>query len=129
VFEGVALPEVMRIAPMPPSAVALLTRQAAAFSALRAPLGGAAADSGARSRQVNDELRGDVHALRLRCLVNGEVLQEGNTAQLVHNVPKCIAWISKLVTLKPGDVMRLGIQGLGEQTQSVHAWDPAILDA
>ena len=51
---------------------------------------------------------GDVHALRLRCLVNGEVLQEGNTAQLVHNVPKCIAWISKLVTLKPGDVILTG---------------------
>jgi 2-keto-4-pentenoate hydratase/2-oxohepta-3-ene-1,7-dioic acid hydratase in catechol pathway len=27
--------------------------------------------------------------------------------------------------LKPGDVMRLGIEGLGEQQQSVRAWRPA----
>jgi 2-keto-4-pentenoate hydratase/2-oxohepta-3-ene-1,7-dioic acid hydratase in catechol pathway len=32
------------------------------------------------------------------------------------------------VYLKPGDVMRLGIQGLGEQRQVVHAWDPALID-
>ncbi|MDO8420151.1 MAG: 2-hydroxyhepta-2,4-diene-1,7-dioate isomerase, partial [Rubrivivax sp.] len=30
--------------------------------------------------------------------------------------------------LKPGDVMHLGIQKLGEQTQTVHAWDPALID-
>ena len=30
--------------------------------------------------------------------------------------------------LKPGDEMRLGIQGLGEQRQRVHAWDPALID-
>jgi 2-keto-4-pentenoate hydratase/2-oxohepta-3-ene-1,7-dioic acid hydratase in catechol pathway len=32
------------------------------------------------------------------------------------------------VYLKPGDVMRLGIEGLGEQHQKVHAWDPALID-
>ena len=51
---------------------------------------------------------GDVHNLRLRCIVGGEVLQDGNTSQLVHNVPKCIAWISKFVTLNPGDVILTG---------------------
>jgi 2-keto-4-pentenoate hydratase/2-oxohepta-3-ene-1,7-dioic acid hydratase in catechol pathway len=51
---------------------------------------------------------GDVHNLRLRCIVGGEVLQEGSTKELVHNVPKCIAWISKLVTLNPGDVILTG---------------------
>ena len=30
--------------------------------------------------------------------------------------------------LKPGDVMRLGIEGLGEQQQTVHAWSPALID-
>ena len=33
------------------------------------------------------------------------------------------------VFLKAGDVMRLGIAGLGEQQQSVYAWDPARIDA
>lgn len=32
------------------------------------------------------------------------------------------------VFLKPGDVMRLGIEKLGEQRQTVHAWDPALID-
>lgn len=51
---------------------------------------------------------GDVHALRLRTLVNGQVLQDGNTKELVHNVPACIAWISKFITLKPGDIILTG---------------------
>ena len=33
------------------------------------------------------------------------------------------------VALKAGDEMRLGIAGLGEQTQRVHAWDAALIDA
>jgi 2-keto-4-pentenoate hydratase/2-oxohepta-3-ene-1,7-dioic acid hydratase in catechol pathway len=31
--------------------------------------------------------------------------------------------------LKSGDTMRLGILGLGEQTQQVHAWDESLLDS
>ncbi len=30
--------------------------------------------------------------------------------------------------LKAGDTMKLAIQGLGEQQQTVHAWDPALID-
>ena len=51
---------------------------------------------------------GDVHALRLRCLVNGEVMQDGNTRELVHNVPAIIAYASKFMTLLPGDVILTG---------------------
>jgi len=32
------------------------------------------------------------------------------------------------VYLKAGDVMRLGIDGLGEQEQTVHAWNEALID-
>jgi 2-keto-4-pentenoate hydratase/2-oxohepta-3-ene-1,7-dioic acid hydratase in catechol pathway len=31
--------------------------------------------------------------------------------------------------LQPGDTMRLGVAGLGEQQQTVHAWDPELVDA
>jgi 2-keto-4-pentenoate hydratase/2-oxohepta-3-ene-1,7-dioic acid hydratase in catechol pathway len=31
--------------------------------------------------------------------------------------------------LVAGDEMRLGIEGLGEQRQKVHAWDPRLIDA
>ncbi|HSW21778.1 MAG TPA: fumarylacetoacetate hydrolase family protein, partial [Burkholderiaceae bacterium] len=30
--------------------------------------------------------------------------------------------------LKPGDTMRVGIEGLGVQQQSVHAWNPELID-
>jgi 2-keto-4-pentenoate hydratase/2-oxohepta-3-ene-1,7-dioic acid hydratase in catechol pathway len=30
--------------------------------------------------------------------------------------------------LKAGDTMKLGIEGLGQQDQRVHAWDPALID-
>ena len=30
--------------------------------------------------------------------------------------------------LKPGDVMRLGVTRQGEQQQTVHAWDPRLID-
>jgi 2-keto-4-pentenoate hydratase/2-oxohepta-3-ene-1,7-dioic acid hydratase in catechol pathway len=33
------------------------------------------------------------------------------------------------VYLKPGDVIRLGIEKLGEQQQTVHAWDPELIDS
>jgi 2-keto-4-pentenoate hydratase/2-oxohepta-3-ene-1,7-dioic acid hydratase in catechol pathway len=33
------------------------------------------------------------------------------------------------VFLKAGDEMRLGIAGLGEQRQQVHAWNPELIDA
>ncbi len=32
------------------------------------------------------------------------------------------------VFLKPGDVMTLGIEKLGQQRQAVHAWDPELID-
>ena len=32
------------------------------------------------------------------------------------------------VYLKPGDEMRLGIDGLGEQRQKVHAWNAELID-
>jgi 2,4-didehydro-3-deoxy-L-rhamnonate hydrolase len=32
------------------------------------------------------------------------------------------------VYLKPGDTMRVWIEKLGEQNQTVHAWDPALID-
>jgi 2-keto-4-pentenoate hydratase/2-oxohepta-3-ene-1,7-dioic acid hydratase in catechol pathway len=51
---------------------------------------------------------GDVGALRLRCLVNGEALQDGNTKDLVHSVAACVSWVSQLITLKPGDIILTG---------------------
>jgi len=50
----------------------------------------------------------DASALRVVCRVNGEVRQEGNTADMVFSVPDLIAFISQVMTLEPGDVIMTG---------------------
>lgn len=37
----------------------------------------------------------DPHQLAISCRVNGEVKQKSTTAQLVHGVYDCVAWLSK----------------------------------
>jgi 2,4-didehydro-3-deoxy-L-rhamnonate hydrolase len=85
--------------------------------------------------------------------VNGHRFQTGNTKTMVFGVAHLVSYISKFMTLnpgdiistgtppgvglgqkpdpiylKPGDTMRLGISGLGEQRQTVHAWNAALID-
>jgi 2-keto-4-pentenoate hydratase/2-oxohepta-3-ene-1,7-dioic acid hydratase in catechol pathway len=84
--------------------------------------------------------------------VNGRRFQNGSTKTMVYGVAFLVSYISRFMTLypgdlistgtppgvgmgqkpqlylKPGDEMRLGIDGLGEQRQKVHAWDPALID-
>jgi 2-keto-4-pentenoate hydratase/2-oxohepta-3-ene-1,7-dioic acid hydratase in catechol pathway len=47
-------------------------------------------------------------ALDVRCRVNGEERQHGNTADLLHAVPALISFISHIMTLEPGDVIATG---------------------
>jgi 2-keto-4-pentenoate hydratase/2-oxohepta-3-ene-1,7-dioic acid hydratase in catechol pathway len=57
-----------------------------------------------------DELA-DPGALRIRCLVNGEVVQDARTSEMVHGVPELIAFCSRFMTLEPGDVIATGTPG------------------
>lgn len=92
-----------------------------------------------------DEVR-DPQLLDLWLDVNGERMQAGNTREMVCGVADLVAYLSRFTTLrpgdlittgtppgvgesrrppvflKPGDVMHLGIAGLGEQRQRVAAW-------
>lgn len=54
-----------------------------------------------------DEIE-DLHALGVRTRINGELLQEGNTRELIFSVPETIAWLSRTVTLVPGDIVATG---------------------
>jgi 2,4-diketo-3-deoxy-L-fuconate hydrolase len=85
--------------------------------------------------------------------VNGQRFQNGNTNTMVFGVAHLVSYISRFMTLypgdiistgtppgvgmgqkpspiylKPGDQIRLGIAGLGEQSQTTHAWDSALID-
>lgn len=57
----------------------------------------------------------DPQALRLRCRVNGEVMQDASTALMVFGVAELISFCSRSFTLDPGDVLLTGTPwGCGE---------------
>ena len=89
----------------------------------------------------------DPHNLNLWLKVNGEILQSSNTSDLVFNVPFLVSYISQFMSLipgdiistgtpsgvglglkpprylKPGDIVELGVDGLGIAKQNVRAWN------
>ncbi|SHH01118.1 fumarylacetoacetate hydrolase family protein [Pedobacter caeni] len=54
-----------------------------------------------------DELA-DVNNLRLWLTVNGQKMQDGNTSNFIFNVPFVVAYVSQFMTLLPGDVISTG---------------------
>ena len=50
----------------------------------------------------------DVSKLGMTFVLNGERLQEGTTAQMIHTVPEQIVYASNIITLRPGDVIATG---------------------
>ena len=50
----------------------------------------------------------DVNNLRLWLKVNGKIFQDGNTNDLIFNIPALISYISKFMTLLPGDIVSTG---------------------
>ncbi|MFR9804099.1 fumarylacetoacetate hydrolase family protein [Pseudonocardia sp. RS010] len=47
-------------------------------------------------------------SLRIRTLVNGRVLQDGNTSDQIFPVAEIIAYLSRTITLEPGDLIATG---------------------
>ncbi|MDD2736559.1 MAG: fumarylacetoacetate hydrolase family protein [Desulfuromonadaceae bacterium] len=50
----------------------------------------------------------DPHDVTLKLAVNGEVRQNGTTADMIHRIPQVIAHVSAIFTLEPGDVILTG---------------------
>jgi 2-keto-4-pentenoate hydratase/2-oxohepta-3-ene-1,7-dioic acid hydratase in catechol pathway len=50
----------------------------------------------------------DLQALGLRTRVNGELLQQGTTANLIFGPAEVVAWLSRTMTLLPGDIIATG---------------------
>lgn len=50
----------------------------------------------------------DPHALALKCWVNGELRQSGNTGEMTHNLWAQIAYLTSAFTLEPGDLIATG---------------------
>lgn len=50
----------------------------------------------------------DVYSLAMTTRVNGEVMQNGNTSNMIFRVPFLVSYISRFMTLLPGDVVSTG---------------------
>ena len=55
-----------------------------------------------------DEEIEDPHGLRLRMLLNGEEKQNDVSGHMIHNIYEQIAYLSTVMTLKPGDILSTG---------------------
>lgn len=53
----------------------------------------------------------DPHNLPIRCTVSGDVLQQSNTSELIFKIPTLIAYISRVSSLQPGDLILTGTPG------------------
>jgi len=51
---------------------------------------------------------GDLGALGLRTRIDGELVQEGTTANLIFGAAELVAWLSRTITLRPGDIIATG---------------------
>ena len=56
---------------------------------------------------TKDEIA-DPHNLSIKCIVNGQALQDSNTRELIFKIPYLIAYLTKRITLLPGDVVTTG---------------------
>lgn len=50
----------------------------------------------------------DPQALGIRCILNGEALQDASTADMIFSVAEIIAFVSAAITLEPGDLIATG---------------------
>jgi acylpyruvate hydrolase len=56
----------------------------------------------------------DPNALQLKTTLNGQVMQNSNTAEMIFNVAFTVSYISQIATLEPGDVILTGTpEGIG----------------
>ena len=59
---------------------------------------------------TSDEI-GDADNLDLQLRVNGEVRQDSNTGNFVFNVAQIVSYLSRILTLEPGDIVSTGTPG------------------
>ena len=59
-------------------------------------------------RLVPREEVDDPQALAIRCVLNGETMQNSSTGQMIFSVAEIIAYVSRVITLEPGDLIATG---------------------
>jgi 2-keto-4-pentenoate hydratase/2-oxohepta-3-ene-1,7-dioic acid hydratase in catechol pathway len=59
-------------------------------------------------RLVPREEIADPQQLGIRCILNGEAVQDSSTAQMIFSVAEIVAYVSQVITLEPGDLIATG---------------------
>ncbi len=59
-----------------------------------------------------DEIK-DPHRLQIRLTNNGVVMQNFNTDDMAHKIPRCIEWVTSIHALQPGDILATGTNHRG----------------
>ena len=65
----------------------------------------------------------DINNLRLWLTVNGKLMQDSNTSNFIFNIPFIVAYTSRFMTLLPGDIISTGTPagvGLGQKPEPVY---------
>jgi len=55
----------------------------------------------------------DPHNLQIKLWNNGVLMQNFNTSDMAHKIPRCIEWVSSIHTLEPGDIVATGTNHRG----------------
>lgn len=78
---------------------------------------------------TSDELR-NRDGVGVQGRIDGEVVQDGNTDDLIFSVPALVAWLSRFITFRPGDLVWTGTPGgVGEaRTPQLFLRDGMVLE-
>jgi 2-keto-4-pentenoate hydratase/2-oxohepta-3-ene-1,7-dioic acid hydratase in catechol pathway len=55
----------------------------------------------------------DPHKVPIKLWNNGTLMQDFNTDDMAHNIPRCIEWVTSIHTLEPGDILATGTNHRG----------------
>lgn len=79
-----------------------------------------------------DELAPGATGLRIRSLLNGQVMQDANTSDMIFSVAETIALLADVLTLEPGDVIVMGTPAGVGQARTPPVWmkagDTIVID-
>jgi 2-keto-4-pentenoate hydratase/2-oxohepta-3-ene-1,7-dioic acid hydratase in catechol pathway len=71
---------------------------------------------------VTPDEAGPPDAIEISLTLNGETMQSATTADLIHSIPSVVAYLSKLMTLEPGDVVSTGTPAGVGSTRTPRVW-------
>ena len=71
---------------------------------------------------VTPDEAGDHDRIAIELTLNGETMQSAWTADLIHSIPALVAFLSKLMTLEPGDIVATGTPAGVGGVRSPRVW-------